>query len=296
MNRFLLVILGLSALTATARQVTVVEKTQLLKGVEGAVHYPVLNKTGDRLLFSDGAAQGLKMYDLNDNVVTRISDAQGAGIDAAFGADGNVYYVTQEASQENLIYRTGHCYDVNRASSRVVLEAQHGAVRPEVGTAGIALKGERKSFSSTRNLGTAVFVKGSKIFVTVGGKTREYAPVESHAGYLWPSLSPDGKKVVFFAAGKGIVVIDLEGNVLSMLGNYEMPCWYDNDYVVAQNAKDDGHQFTSSNILILKADGSFKTELTAPTSMTMQPTCAAGKIVYTSIDGQLYLMKISIHP
>lgn len=79
-----------------------------------------------------------------------------------------------------------------------------------------------------------------------------------------------------------------------MLGNYEMPSWYNNDYIVAQNAKDDGHQFVSSQIMLLKADGSFATALTTPASMTMQPTSAAGRIVYTTIDGNLYEMKINI--
>ena len=73
---------------------------------------------------------------------------------------------------------------------------------------------------------------------------------------------------------------DLAGNVLSMPGKYEMPCWYDNHYLVAQNAKDDGHQFTSSQIMLVKADGSFATNLTSATSMAMQPTSAAGNSVH----------------
>ena len=90
--------------------------------------------------------------------------------------------------------------------------------------------------------------------------------------------------------------MDLEGKVLAQLGNYEMPCWYDDDYIVAQHATDDGHQFTSSQIMLLKVDGSFAYELTRPTSMTMQPTAGGGKIVYTTIDGQLHQMRIQIKP
>ena len=165
---------------------------------------------------------------------------------------------------------------------------------PQVGTKGVVLRAKSKNFASTANIGTSVYTQGSKVIVTVNGKEREFSPVESWAGYIWPSLSPDGTKVVFVAAEKGIVVMDLDGKVLSMLGRYEMPCWYNNDYIVAQNATDDGHQFTSSQILLLKADGTFKHALTAPTSMSMQPTSAAGKIVYTSIDGQLHLMTIEV--
>ena len=295
MNKLLLLMLCGCPLLLSAQRVTVESNVELLKGVEGPSYYPVLNSSGDKLLFAGEDANGLKLYDMTDDVVTRISSEAGAGFDAKWGADGNVYYVTMERGADKLIYRTGHCYDVAKNVDRVVLEAQHGAMLPQVGTKGVILRGKSKKFESAANIGTSVYAKGSKVMVTVNGVEREFSPVESWAGYIWPSLSPDGTKVAFVAAEKGVVVMDLNGNVLSMLGRYEMPCWYNNDYLVAQNATDDGHQFTSSQIMLLKADGSFKYELTSPTSMSMQPTSAAGKIVYTSIDGILHLMTISIN-
>lgn len=295
MKKTLLTLVGGLALVASAQQVTVTSNTRLLKGVEGSAYYPVLNSTGSQLLFASGESYGLKMYDFADNVVSRISDEMGAGIDASFSANGDVYYVTQKLGDNRLIYRTGMRYDNATAKSEVVLEAQHGYVRPELGTRANGFKGAKKSFAPAKGLGTAVCVQGSVLYITKNGVTKEYTPVPSYAGYLWASLSPDGKKVAFFAAGKGIVVTDLNGKVLSMLGKYEMPCWYNNDYIVAQNAKDDGHQFTSSQIMLIKADGTFKTNLTSETSMSMQPTAAAGKIVYTTIDGLLYQMTININ-
>jgi hypothetical protein len=295
MKKILFTLLACCSLLASAQQVTVVEQTRLLKDVEGPAYYPVLNSTGDKLLFTSADCTGLEVYDFNDNVVSRISNERGAGIDARFSADGKVYYITQSQGKDMLIYRTGRDYDLATGKSSVVLEAQHGALLPEVGSKGVAMKGAKKSFASAKNLGTAVYTQGSTVNVTVNGVTRSFSPVKSYAGYLWSSVSPSGDKVAFFAAGKGIVVIDLNGKVLAMLGKYEMPAWYDNDYIVAQNAKDDGHQITSSQILLLKADGTFKKELTDATSMSMQPTAAAGKIVYTSIDGNLYEMKISIN-
>lgn len=295
MKQLLLSILGCCSLLAGAQQVTVVKQERLLQGVEGPAYYPVLDRTGARLLFASGVEYGLKLYDMNTGAVTPVSNERCAGIDATFGNDGNVYYVGQKINENNLIYRTGYKFDVNKASTDIVLEAQHGAVSRAVGTRGVVMRGPRKNYASARNIGTAVDVQGSNLLITVNGKQHSYSPVESYAGYLWPSLSPDGTKVLFFAAGAGAFVTDLNGKVLASLGNYEMPCWYNNDYVVAQNATDDGHQFTSSQIMLLKADGTFRHELTKSTSMSMQPTSAAGKIVYTTIDGLLYVMEISIN-
>ena len=281
-------------LPAMAQEVEVASRQRLLEGVEGPAFYPVLNNAGDRLLFTtqDGA---LKCYDLTDNVTTVVSRDFVAGHDACWGGDGKVYYVTQEVGEDRLVYRTGHSFDLKTREAKVVTEAQHGAVRAVPATRGGAMKAPASSYSSSADIGSAAWTEGSRVHVTVGGEERVFSPVDSWASYLWASLSPDGKRVAFFAAGKGIVVIDLRGQMLAMLGNYEMPCWYNNDYLVAQNAKDDGHQFTSSQLLLLKADGTWQAELTKPASMTMQPTCGGGRIVYTTIDGLLYEMKINIY-
>ena len=280
------------ALPMSAQEVEVTSLQRLLDGVEGPAYYPVLNQAGDGLLFTtqDGA---LKLHDMADGVTTVVTNDFVAGNDACWGGDGKVYYVTQQVGEDHLIYRSGMCYDPRIKSSMLLTEPQHGALRAVPASRSGMMRAP--GYSSTTDVGSAAWTEDNRLFVTVNGEERVFSPVDSWAGYLWASLSPDGKRVAFFAAGKGIVVIDLRGQVLAMLGNYEMPCWYNNDYIVAQNAKDDGHQFVSSQIVLLKADGTFSTELTKPASMTMQPTCGGSKIVYTTIDGLLYQMQINIY-
>lgn len=282
-------------MVAGAQQVTLTSSTPLLRGIEPAF-YPTLNQSGDRLLYSDVDANGLKMLDLATQQVTTISNEGGAGFNAKWSTDGQVYYITSTVNEKDrLVYRTGKRYDIARYTSDVVLEAQHGAVHLETGTKGMAMNGEKHNFTSAANRGTSVYTIGSQLVVTINGKENRYTPVESYAGYLWSSISPNGDKIAFYAAGKGIVVTNLQGKVLSELGIYEMPCWYNNDYIVAQNATDDGYQYTSSQIMLLKADGTFRHELTPKTSMTMQPTAGGGKIVYTTIDGNLTMITIDIN-
>ncbi|MBP5688648.1 MAG: hypothetical protein J6X22_08435 [Muribaculaceae bacterium] len=295
MKKTLLLLMWAWAMVAGAQQVTLTSSTPLLRGIEPAF-YPTLNQSGDRLLYSDVDANGLKMLDLATQQVTTISNEGGAGFNAKWSTDGQVYYITSTVNEKDrLVYRTGKRYDIARYTSDVVLEAQHGAVHLETGTKGMAMNGEKHNFTSAANRGTSVYTIGSQLVVTINGKENRYTPVESYAGYLWSSISPNGDKIAFYAAGKGIVVTNLQGKVLSELGIYEMPCWYNNDYIVAQNATDDGYQYTSSQIMLLKADGTFRHELTPKTSMTMQPTAGGGKIVYTTIDGNLTMITIDIN-
>ena len=67
MKNFLLLLMGCVALWASAQQVTVVERTRLLQGVEGPAYHPVLSADGSRLLFASGEQYGLKMYSYDDN-------------------------------------------------------------------------------------------------------------------------------------------------------------------------------------------------------------------------------------
>ncbi len=296
MKKLLTILLAAAMLLPTmAQEVEVTSQRRLLEGVEGPAYYPVLDQSGKRLLFSteDGT---LKFYDFNDDVTTVVTRDYVAGNDACWGGDGKVYFVTQQVGDNHLVYRTGRCYDATTRQTATVTQAQHGAVRAVPATRGGALKAPGgDSYNSSSDIGSAAWTEGNRLHVIVNGEERVFSPVDSWAGYLWASLSPDGRRVAFFAAGKGIVITDLRGQMLAMLGNYEMPCWYDNDYLIAQNARDDGHQFTSSQLMLLKADGTWHSELTKPASMAMHPTCGGGKIVYTTIDGLLYEMKIKIH-
>lgn len=294
MRKIIFLVLLMITVSLGARTVHVTKHSRLLPAWSGKCYRPVLNASGDKMLFSDEIAQDLYMYDFTSSTVTHISDEPGSGVDAFWGGDDKVYYVTQKLNEQNLIYRTGHSYDISGAQHEIVLEARHGAVLPVVATAGAGLKGEGGFFKSPAMSRAAVYTEGSELAIIINGKERRYTPVESDAGYLWASLSPDGTRVAFYAAGEGIVVTDLYGCVLSKLGVYEMPSWLNDDYLVAQNSTDDGYQFTSSQIVLLKIDGTFVKALTSPTSMTMHPSASAGRIVYSSIDGNLYMMELEM--
>lgn len=262
-----------------------------LDAVEEPAFYPVLNATGDRLLYLNESSR-LKLYDFNDGMTTTVSPERVAGNEAWFGVDGMVYFVTQNEGGDSLLYRTGHRYDVATRETIVITEPYRGKALPSHGG---TMKAAGQGYAALDGMGRVAWTEGNRVHVIVDGKERIFSPVDTWAGYLWASLSPDGKRVAFFAAGKGVVVIDLRGQLLAMLGNYEMPCWYNNDYIVAQDAKFNGHRFTSSQLLLLKADGTWRAELTLPGAIAMQPTCGGGKLICTTHEGLLHEIQITLH-
>ena len=261
MKNCLIALLGVAfSLSSTAQVVKVVSTEQLLRGVESGMYHPTVSPDGENLLFTSENFTGLKVYNFKDNVTTKISDEPRAGFMPQF------------------------------VKNEVVFNTR---AKGNFGKNAVAAKRYTLS-SDVKKLPVTARTEGSVIYITKNGVEKGYTPVESYAGYLWESVSPDATKVMFYAAGKGIVITDLNGKVLSMPGNFENPVWLGNDAIVAMHATDDGHQFSSSQIVALSLDGKTVQELTSPESMTMYPTTTAdGKtIIYGTIDGRLYKMNV----
>lgn len=296
MKKLLLTAVMFASLSSMSAQIADVESvTPLLKGVESEMHHPVLSADGSQLMFSESNFSGLRLYNFNDNVVVKVSSEARAGFDATFSVDGSQIYFVTQTLEGNRNMRQAKCYDIATKHTVELTPKARMVSSP------VALK---KGYATTVNgtlvvtdsKSTRVRTEGTQLFIAKNGVEKAYTPVEGSAGYIWSSLSPDGTKVMFFAAGHGIVITDLNGKVLANPGNYETPVWYGNNHIVAMNATNDGHNYRSSQIVIVKADGSEMQALTKPESMTMTPTAsfAAGKIVYSTIDGRLYQMNIKL--
>lgn len=297
MKHILMTLVATACAVSSQAQIAQVTSTErLLAGVESEMYYPVLNEDGSRVLFTTCNYKGLRMHDFNDNVTLKISEEERAGFDASFTPDGKtVYYVSQE-KVNGLNMRQVKKYDVDAKNVTAVTPLGRMVSRPVALNDGAMAKVDGKSIGAIAKKDVAVRTEGATLYISCNGEEKAYSPVDSHAGYLWASVSPDKTKVMFFAAAKGIYVVDLNGNVISSLGNYEAPVWYGNDYVVAMNAKHNGYQHISSQIVMMRVDGSEIQELTRPESMTMNPAASivGGKIVYNTIDGRLYQMNITL--
>ena len=106
-----------------------------------------------------------------------------------------------------------------------------------------------------------------------------------------PALSPDGTRVVFNHVNN-VCVMNIDGTGKRVLDRGFNPCWVGNAQVVYEQSTDDGHTYTSSDLYIIRADGSQKKALTSTTLlMEMCPSISpdGSRIVFTSFnDGQVY--------
>lgn len=145
---------------------------------------------------------------------------------------------------------------------------------------------------------TAVHTDSKKIILENMNKAelRALTPVLG-ASYLNPILSPDGKKIVFKVIGGNLQVYELDNFQLHDLGAGERPNWSpDNERIIYQISTDDGHTITSSDIYIIKFDGTKKTAVTLTKNVyEMRPSFFPGgkKIIYdTDLLGEIRTIKV----
>lgn len=289
MRSFLTIFTVLVALSMNAQVVTVTSDVML---TDSAAYFPQLSDDGKNLIYAPTDAHPLIMQDVATGATRIVSDKGLPGFDAVFDNKGNIVFMTIEQRDNRLLYRGVSRYDVKKGKIKQLLKPQHGAVHIVKGTKGLALVGESKS-RDLKKAGTVAWTQGDRLMISVNGKVRQLRPVQGTVGLLWASVSPDGTRVAFEAATKGMYVCDLDGNHLTSLGMYLMPCWYDNDYLVAMSNAGN-IRISGSNIHLLKADGSFARPLTDSKIAAIQPMVSGDKIVFTTKAGVVHVMTLSI--
>ena len=282
---------------SNAQDVKIVRHEQLLKGIESQCYNPVLSPDGQKVLFTQSDYEGLNVYDIADDVVTPLASDRLAGFSPVFSKDGKSVYFLSQIRENMLVYREMKRVNLDGTEMSTVMEKSRGMLHPVAVDGGVVTVSDNgRKLKAKSNGGTYAYSAGKKIVVVKNGIEKKIAPVPTKYTYIWESLSPDGTKILFYAGGKGAYICDLDGNLVAELGKYTSPAWCGNDYVVAVNATHDGHQYETSQIVLLKVDGSYKKELTAPVSMSMHPTASASgdRLTYNTIDGRLFLMDLRI--
>lgn len=293
-KKFFLLLCCLCALTATAQ---VVKPGSARTLVDSCGFFPQLSPDGLWLLYSPTDATQLMLKNLATGSETVVAAKDYPGFDAIFGGDGKVYYVTQVRKGNGLLYRTGHSYDPATGKDQVVLKAQHGRVQPLLAAHGVVVNGEKQIYRSNAKVGAYAYTRGTTLYlVDETGVTRSIQPDRTSNGLLWASLSPDGTRVMFESATRGVLICDMNGSIIQELGPFLMPCWYNNDYIIAMSNAGNT-RLNGSRIWLLSVDGRVCEPITPEDERAVQPMVASGKVIYTiQYSGEVKQLELNIAP
>ncbi len=302
MKKFFISALLLGAGICASAQLVDVASVSKVDLPEGSLAYvSTISPDGSFVVLSDLAKNGLTKLDLATKEATAVSST-GSSLDLKISDDGSTV-VFREGSVSNKLHYNS-LKSVNLATGQ-----KSTIVSPTRNLQGFSLKGSSvtavdKGKASTQSIGgTKALVSApvasidrGQLCVTVNGETKTISPQGTTGqSYLWPAISPDGTKIVYYLATRGCFVCDLDGSNPVSLGLLRAACWLDDNTVVGMKDYDDGHVVTSSCIVAAAIDGSAIQQLTDDSLKAMFPSASADgtKISFTTAEGELYVMDIN---
>ena len=272
---FLSLALAISMM-ASAQVFEVGQLTKLNTPTDTDVKVAGVSADGSYVLITNGSNHGLRRYDVATGQTTTITTAPGAGYNVQISNDGQeIVYRETKFDKQGL--RKNDVIRMNMATAKTAIIA----------------KAQRDSKSMVvSNSAMSVTIKDRLIVLTRNGRDITLAPNGSNESYIWPSISPDGKKLCYYVAGKGCWVANLDGSNKQFIGrDCRAAQWYDNNTIVAMADKDDGHFTIESTIVAYTLDGK-KQVLTNYNMIAMYPYATKNAIVFSTLKGETYMLNI----
>jgi len=255
--RFILIGLLFLLSLAHAQNIAFSSPQALTTVEQGDFSHPFVSPAG-RIFFTQPNYKGLYYLNSEGEVFT-LTEERGAGYDAAFSGDGSALYYRTYKYQGPRRFFSMYRYDLATAQKETVFENEREAGRLQpVQEGGMVLlqNGTRRVLEQPGETNAAfAWIDDSKIVVSHDGAESALAP-RGEGHYIWPSVSPDGTKLLFTKAGEGTYISDLDGNILVDLGYANAPRWSaDGNWIIYMKDHDDGHRLLASDIFVTAASG-----------------------------------------
>ena len=287
------------AVSAQVLSVKSVEKVPIPVDADNAV--AAISPGGDYILLTTSTHRGLKKFDLAKGGTTKLTEAEGAGYGATVTADGKtIVYRETSFTPQHLKMTALKSISTVTGAKRELAPAQRmlQGYRLDGNAAAVISKGKMRvrSLNGAKIVATPPtlsLTQNHQMQLTRNGKTTLLAPNGKNVRYIWPSLSPDGTKVLYYVSGIGCFVCDLNGNNVKPMGQLRAAKWYDNTTIVGMNDQDNGEYVTSSSIIAKTLSGA-EQKLTSDEIIAQYPQVSPSsrKIAFETPAGEAYIINL----
>lgn len=287
------------AVSAQVLSVKSVEKVPIPVDADNAV--AAICPGGDYILLTTSTHRGLKKFDLATGETTTLTEAEGAGYGATVTADGKtIVYRETSFTPQHLKMTALKSISTVTGAKRELAPAQRmlQGYRLDGNAAAVISKGKMRvrSLNGAKIVATPPtlsLTQNHQMQLTRNGKTTLLAPNGKNVRYIWPSLSPDGTKVLYYVSGVGCFVCDLNGNNVKPMGQLRAAKWYDNTTIVGMNDQDNGEYVTSSSIIAKTLSGA-EQKLTSDEIIAQYPQVSPSsrKIAFETPAGEAYIINL----
>ena len=297
----LLIFFLMLAQFAHSQQMKVISVEKIKAADGGGYFYPRISPDNQFILMSRGNYSGLYRYSLADKSMKTLNEDPAAGYKVQISDDGNTVLYTKSELIRNLRHNSLISQSIATGQKKVLVQSTREPIAARMVNSSPVYVTKRamvkpKSMKRTDNT-CLVTVEDRKMILYNNGIRTELTPNGAGYSYIWPSISPDNKHIVYTVAGKGTFVCSLTGKNAVSLGKLSAPAWAGNEYVVGMDDRDDGEKIISSTIIISSIDGKNRRQAETPPGIkAMYPTASkdGSLIVFNSDEGEIYLMKVEL--
>ncbi|MCU0377036.1 MAG: hypothetical protein MUC78_02150 [Bacteroidales bacterium] len=302
--RVLLLILFMITVTTEAQEVRVARTRQIKLPDNDISFVSAVSPDGNRVLVSGPNFKGIYLTGRRGGKVTLISDAPGAGFEPRFSEEGHYLFFREDEFPDQKKRSSLIQYDMSTGERRVVADKASDLSSPAVAGNSVHFRSDGKICNvefdnvSLKSTGPEIFVVSENLTPVVYFNS-EGRPVKPNGdgSYIWASLSPDRSKLLYYFAGRGTFVSDLEGKILFSLGQISAPRWMNNLMVIGMEDHDDGYRVTGSEIVCFSLATGQKLYVTSTPSraeMFPLPFSDGTNVVFQTPEGEIYFMRLKV--
>ena len=268
---------------------------------EGNISQAVaISPQGDYIMLSTDTRNGLVKLDLTSGATKVLTDKAGTGSDVQISQDGQQVVYGEVSYKDKRRYEAVKTINLASGKSQTLVKPTRDlrgyaadnssaivVTNDQVKTFALAKEGratENRPVLSHHHL---------KLYITRDGVTTLFAPNGADERYIWSSLSPDGTRVLYYVSGQGTFVSDIDGKDFISMGNLTAPKWWDDNTIVGMDEEDDEYAIVASKIVARTLMGEQQV-LTGDDIIATYPLPSpqSGKIVFSTPDGQIYLINV----
>ncbi len=298
MKKLLLFFLVL-AQTCFAQQVNVLSIEKIKTTDPGGYFYPKISPDNQFILLTKGNYSGLYQYLPESKILKTLNEDPGAGYGVQISDDGKSVLYKKISLVQNRKYNSLVYQDIQSGGKKILVSATREPVTGEfINSKPAYVKGAKMVKAPVKTtVQQVITIEDRKMVLYTNGERKEITPNGKEASYIWPSISPDRKNIVYTVAGKGTFVCSIAGKNPVSLGKLNAPSWAGNRYVVGMDDKDDGEKLISSELVIASADGKFRKNLQTPLNIhAMYPSASVdgSKIAFCTDKGEIFLMNVEL--
>lgn len=285
----------LATFTMSAKVFENVGPVQQVQGI--TVDAPVISADGSFVV--SASTNGLDKIDLASGKAETI--VKGSGFSrVALSPDGNtVVYAKTTYDKNHLSYKSLEATDIATGKTQTLVKASRDLAAgvalgntevKAVNDGRMAKKSINKGAQASAQLPVVAINKGH---LTVDGKTID---PQGKGSYLWPQLSPDGKKIVYWLTYRGCFTCNIDGTDVRPVGGIRAAVWAGNDAVVGMVEQDANAQvLTASKLVAIDLNSGEEQTLTPESVIAMYPSVDtnANRVAFTDPEGNLYFINIA---